>query len=188
MILSIIDEIKKALDNDMYVAALMMTLTIPDICGMAEYPQWKNDVGKRYKSWFDKYAGSDFKNTNNSDLICPYMSGEVIYTLRNSILHTGNPNIQKDNINDENNRIDKFILVKQPQNQFQIYSDFSAYSPDGWLLNKGETKRIYHFNIRRFCLILCDCAKIYYEDNEDKFDFFNYTIVDKEHEFDNIIE
>ena len=38
MILRIIDEIEKALNHDLYFAALNLALTLPDICGKAEYP------------------------------------------------------------------------------------------------------------------------------------------------------
>ena len=35
MILRIIDEIEKALNHDLYFAALNLALTLPDICGKA---------------------------------------------------------------------------------------------------------------------------------------------------------
>lgn len=38
MILRIIDETEKALSHDLYFAALNLALTLPDICGKAEYP------------------------------------------------------------------------------------------------------------------------------------------------------
>lgn len=38
MLMEIIKEINKALADNMYIAALTMALTIPDICGKAEYP------------------------------------------------------------------------------------------------------------------------------------------------------
>lgn len=47
-----IDEIEICLENECYVAALALTLTLPDIYGMAEYPDEKT-VGKRYKQWYD---------------------------------------------------------------------------------------------------------------------------------------
>ena len=42
MLLEIIKEIEKALDNEMFLSALALTLTLPDICGKAEYPELGN--------------------------------------------------------------------------------------------------------------------------------------------------
>ena len=38
IILARIDEIEKSLENECYIAALALALTLPDICGKAEYP------------------------------------------------------------------------------------------------------------------------------------------------------
>ncbi len=55
MLLNIIDEVNKSLDNNLYFAALSLVLTIPDICGKAEYPN--KGVGERYITWFDEHIG-----------------------------------------------------------------------------------------------------------------------------------
>ena len=55
MILRIIDEIEKALSHDLYFAALNLALTLPDICGKAEYPDLR--TGERYKKWYDEIVG-----------------------------------------------------------------------------------------------------------------------------------
>ena len=38
MLMRIIDEMKRSIDNECFIAALMLALSIPDICGKAEYP------------------------------------------------------------------------------------------------------------------------------------------------------
>lgn len=38
MLLSLIDDMNKALDNDCFFSALSLALTLPDICGKAKYP------------------------------------------------------------------------------------------------------------------------------------------------------
>ena len=55
MILRIIDEIEKALNHDLYFAALNLALTLPDICGKAEHPDLR--TGERYKKWYDEIVG-----------------------------------------------------------------------------------------------------------------------------------
>lgn len=39
MLMRIIDEMKRSIDNECFIAALMLALSIPDICGKAEYPR-----------------------------------------------------------------------------------------------------------------------------------------------------
>ena len=55
MIDTFIDEINRALSYDLYFSALSLALTLPDICGKAEYPDKKST--SRYKLWYDEYIG-----------------------------------------------------------------------------------------------------------------------------------
>ena len=41
----------------------------------------------------------------------PYLSGEVLYNLRNAFLHQGNPNIVSSEIKDIRCKVDEFNLV-----------------------------------------------------------------------------
>jgi hypothetical protein len=165
--LQLIDDVNKALDADCYYAALSLALTFPDICGKAEYPKVKTT--KRYKDWYDEYVGKyeqcPCEQCQNTPM--PYLSGEVVYNLRNNLLHQGTPNI-------DNNIIDYFELVLESKKPFDIYSDSAG------ILNSslGSSLRTYRVNVRRLCLILCSSAKAYYDANQDKFDFFHCTIID----------
>ena len=100
----------------------------------------------------------------------PYLSGEVVYSLRNSFLHQGTPNIESEKIKATENKIDNFSLVIESKNEFDIYSDASGI----W---NGKI-RTYRVNIRRLCFIIGANASAYYKENKSKFDFFNFTIID----------
>lgn len=104
----------------------------------------------------------------------PYLSGEVVYSLRNSLLHQGTPNIAVDRIKKDNNKIDCFELVLESKKSFDIYCD--AHS----------SVKTYRVNVRRLCLILCLSARVYYEANRDKFDFFHCSIIEWDSEVDKI--
>ena len=56
MVLKIIEDIRKALENDLHFVALNSAFTLPDICGKAAYP---NEVSskKRYVLWYDEEIG-----------------------------------------------------------------------------------------------------------------------------------
>jgi hypothetical protein len=178
MMLQLIDDVNKALDAECYYSALTLALTFPDICGKAEYPQEKNT--KRYKDWYDEYIGKyeqcPCEPCQNTPM--PYLSGEVVYSLRNSFLHQGTPNITVDKIKDVNNKIDRFELVFESKKSPGIYGDAAG------ILN-GCVKT-YRVNVRRLCLILCASARAYYEANRDKFDFFHCSIIDWDSQVDKI--
>ncbi len=188
MLIRIIEEVNKALDNDMYIAALSLVLTIPDICGKVEFPEYGDRQNKaRYTAWFDKHIGKYEEDPKDGDRIqCPHLSGEVIYSLRNSVLHQGTPNINKESIKNENNKIDRFVLIKEPKNEIDLYSDISSCDPNGHWMYKEGIKRTYHLSIRRLCFLICSAAEVFYDNNKDKFDFFDYIMVEKGHEYDDL--
>ena len=173
MILRIIDETEKALSHDLYFAALNLALTLPDICGKAEYPNLR--TGERYKKWYDENVGvtENLPKCTEDEPEMPYLSGEVVYSLRCSLLHEGNPNLQKNG--KRSIPIDRFSLVIQSEQPFRIYGGEESCvmtSPD------GTEVRSYRVNVRRLCMVLCLCAKGYYKENKDKFDFYNYELID----------
>ena len=167
MINRLTDEISKALDAELYLVALCTALTLPDICGKAEFPDERSSA-TRYKTWYEKHMGQYEKGPESSDDM-PYLSGEVVYSLRCSLLHQGNPNVDKDKTN-----IDEFQLIVQRMNGIEIYLDTSTVIEHA----DGTQTRIIKVNIKSLCWKLCRVAKKYFENNKDKFNFFNYTIVD----------
>ncbi len=112
MVQKIVDDIRAALNNDLYFVALSTALTLPDICGKAEYPDEKSSK-KRYIDWNDKEIGYYEKNPHQTtDEEMPYLSGSVIYSLRCSLLHEGNPNVDNDRLTQKNESLPKRSKVK----------------------------------------------------------------------------
>ena len=181
MLLRIIKEIQRCMDYDCLLAGLALALTLPDICGKAEYPSL--GVGARYIRWYNENVGITEKppKSAKSDTEMPYLSGEVVYSLRCQFLHQGTPNIEVEKIKEAACKIDDFTLLLQKKNSLDIYSDSAAVfscgtDPDG--KNPIHQLRSYEVNVQRLCLILCACAEGYYKKNADKFNFFQYEIVD----------
>lgn len=170
MVDKIITEINQALDNNLYIIALTAALTLPDICGKAEYPTLNTTT--RYKRWYSENIGQYEINPDNKkrNLDMPYLSEDVVYSLRCSLLHQGTPNIN------ENLNI-KFSLIIEKKNEFDIYCDSASYGSDG---------KTYSVSIRRLCCILCWTAEKYYKNNKNKFNFFNYSITDIDKEINRI--
>ena len=177
MIQRLIDDINKALDNDCFFSALSLALTLPDICGKAKYPNEKSTT-KRYIDWYDEYIGA-YEQCPGEEGKMPYLSGEVVYSLRCSFLHQGNPNIEREKIQEECCKVDHFTLLTEKKKKFNVLSD-SANISEQFFNGKqlGETHRRYEVNVRRLCFILSACANGYYREHPEQFNFFDFSIVD----------
>ena len=153
-----VNDIKTSLKNKCYFSALSLALTLPDICGMAEFPD--KTVSERYIGWYDEHICiTNFGN--------PYLSGEIVYNLRNTYLHQGSANIDVSKVKAEINQIDKFILYLGDGSE--IYEASLLMHTD-----KAAIMTIL-VDITWLCEILCEKALTYYEENKDKFRFdFNF--------------
>lgn len=168
----ITEEITRCLDNECYIAALSLALTIPDVCGKAEYPT--ASVTERYIKWYNENMGQYEKSDDPNrpdDVKMPYMSGEVLYNLRNSLLHQGTPSIEVNKIKDERCKVDSFILTVD--NAMLGGSSTVSYGMD-----RKIEHRALEINIVNLCVKLVAVARGYYKENADKFNFFQYTLRD----------
>lgn len=166
MLLHIIEEVQKCIESECYIAALTLALTIPDICGKAEFPKAKS--GERYIRWYDDHIGY----TEHFDNLSPYASGEVIYSLRNLMLHQGTPNINRARVTDVRNKVDKFTLTIADAMDGGASSYVRDY--DGTIKN-----RTLEINIINLCAKLCAVAKGHYAAQPNSFSFFEYELKDK---------
>lgn len=184
MLLNLIDDMNKALNNDCFFSALSLALTLPDICGKAKYPAYSST--RRYITWYDEYVGT-YEQCPGEEGKMPYLSGEVVYQLRCSFLHQGNPNIDKDNIKEECCKIDRFVLLTEKKKEFNILADFAS-SSEGF--NNGQKRdeeyRTYEVNVRRLCFIISACAKAFYQENAKLFGFFNFEVIDLDERYSSI--
>jgi len=76
-----LQQVHRALDENLYYVALFAALTIPDICGAMESGDGKAHKC-RYIAWFDKWVTP--KKYSRSTL-----TGEVCYYYRCAVLHQG---------------------------------------------------------------------------------------------------
>ncbi|OLS14292.1 MAG: hypothetical protein RBG13Loki_2080 [Promethearchaeota archaeon CR_4] len=85
---NIIDAVQRALADKNYTAALMVTLTIPDICGKME---GEKQGKRRYITWFEKYLKTKYNG---------FLSGKDCYALRCAILHEASEDISEQSISE----------------------------------------------------------------------------------------
>ena len=162
-----INDIEFCLEQEHYMAALSLALTLPDICGKAEYPS--DGTTSRYIKWFNQFMIQYKKSASPYSDDMPYLSGETVYNLRNEFLHSGNPNVVKEQIKEELCKVDKFELILGKS----FTGDTSMVSYD---TDMSAVEREYTVNVYLLCVRLCKVARSYYWDNKEKFDFFNYNL------------
>ena len=170
MLQRIIEEVRTSLDNECFIAALTLALTIPDICGKAEYPA--DATTKRYIQWYNGYIGHYEKLSDPYGTDMPYLSGELIYNLRSLMLHQGTPNIDPNKVKVERCKVDRFILTITDV----CDSGLSGVQYDN---DNKITERLLEVNIVNLCHKICSVAQEYYSENQNKFTFFQYELVDK---------
>ena len=105
----IVYEIRMALSHELYLSALALALTLPDTSGRAEYPNEQRN-GIRYKNWCSQYVITD-RCDSPYGLDMPYLNEEIIYSLRNCLLHQSTPNVEQSKIHESRCKVDKFELV-----------------------------------------------------------------------------
>lgn len=168
MINRIVEEIKVCLNTNCFIAALTTALTLPDICGRAEFPNKSTSI--RYKEWYNKYVGEDEKfRCNKEDNL--YLNGDLVYLLRNNTLHQGTLDIDSEMYNIQ----DFTLLVELPNSSILQCSTFCTekYFVDGKLI---RTIKKVNINVVELILKICKCAQTYYNDNKEKFEFMKDKI------------
>lgn len=171
MLLRLIEDVERAIEHECYFAALALALTLPDICGKAEFPNDGN--GARYKKWCKEFVyGIQSRNTPSGDM--PYLNEDMIYSLRNLFLHQGTPNVKPSSSWDERCQVDHFTLeIVDPGGADGEMSmvEYSGYP--------SIVRREIQVGVRDLCYRLRMAAKKYYEENPDKFTFFDFDIKDR---------
>lgn len=161
-----VNDIENALKNKSYFSALAMSLALPDICGAAEYPN-ETSTAKRYIEWYNKYLGEYMSDDRGN----PYLSGEIVYNLRNTFLHTGSPNIDSNKIKDEANQLDGFGLILGDGTEMcmTLFIKFSIVKLRAMIVD-----------VKYLCKTICDRSLWYYKNNTNKF-HFDFSIDTQDH-------
>lgn len=127
-------------------------------------------LGCGIKKWYDEYIGFREIPSGPHSKDFSYLSGEVVYSLRNCLLHQGTPNIDSDKITEKRCKMDYFILVINKEEHI-ISSEFAS-NLDGTRSDCGMKVDLYSL-----CGKLTRTASNYYHNNKELFDFFQYQLI-----------
>lgn len=154
MIKNFVDDIKRAKAHKLYLSALALALTLPDICGKREYYGTSNmNCQDMYIKWFDKWIykyieipKSKNEDFNNYEKLLKF-DGNVCYALRCAFLHSGN----KLDYYDQNGiKIDRFELCVS-DSEWQFGDGHGCQISDGEIV---ETHRRFNVSNLLDCFIL----------------------------------
>lgn len=161
-------EIRRCLDAGLLRSALILALTIPDICARIEYPDIPEDKkGTRYAKWFDenivKYnIGEVGKNQGSFDCFNGYMC----YLLRCRMLH-GEPN----DIEEVPNRKESWLRKNGYDHVFFAFTS-NKYSEFFKFEGKRKTA-LFCKSIPQLVMQIISCADACYQETQDKNKFFD---------------
>lgn len=159
-----INDIRKALKNETYIAALALALTLPDICSQVENGVSSGNE-KMYKRWIDKYMDSNSFEPPIAGFEKQTFNGNMCYALRCKIIHNGNTEVEN------KADIDNFVLTKpNSSNYYHGYTYEKSNLPD------GTTRLVTYIGIDYLCEELCATAEKFYKNWPNKSDFNKHKI------------
>lgn len=147
-----IDEIRTALNANLYNCALAVSLTLPDICGKIEFPQ-EASAAKRYKDWFSVYVEPlvtvpATKLPEEETVNVTWINRDECWALRCAVLHAGNYEIERIKLEDVHIHAHK----RNGENYNHMLRDTQSADWDVILL----------------CETLCHASEQYYKNIEEK--------------------
>ncbi|MBR4313373.1 MAG: hypothetical protein IKP66_00510 [Lachnospiraceae bacterium] len=166
------NEIRKALNNKMYFAALIMSLAVPDVLGKLEY----NSDNMYYAKWYDEYVRDCMGLTYNErkqhfhrDSKDPNIfDGIQCYNLRCSLFHNAGMDLEK------KTRIKEFVIqlseepfVRGTYANIDYDYDNLKVGENGEILEESKIYQLY-ISANEIATGLVDAAELYMKNNIEK--------------------
>jgi hypothetical protein len=123
---------QSALSQENWYAALMIALTIPDICGRLENPKLKSQ--ERFVKWYDQYLQSYYQSEiGHLGKLHIFLSGRDLYALRCAYLHQGEFEIDDQRAQDV---LESFVF---------------GVSSRGNVFHCNQIEQVLHLDVLHFC-------------------------------------
>lgn len=137
--------INKSIESENWYAALILALTIPDICGRLSNPELAKESKKRYVKWFDEYVLHHYERPSHGEGFT-FMSGGDCYALRCALLHEG-----RDDVTSQKARREVLSRI--------MFSTAKCH--------RIKVNDILVLNIQRFCEEICQGVQVWNENFKD---------------------
>ena len=141
----ILDAIRKAIKDKNWYGALFISLTLPDICGKIENPNFLSE--KRYKDWFNKYMSAKYIYGDRT-----FLSSDDCYAFRCVLLHEGS-----DDIAGQKSRkiLEKFLFMTSGPHCNYMQNNY---------VNGQRVKTSLQLRVDKFCEDICDSVEQWLKD------------------------
>ncbi|MGG1400277.1 hypothetical protein ABE288_21005 [Bacillus salipaludis] len=180
-----IKDINLALYNKSYLSALALSLTLPDICGQIEYPDFKHDngnrnIGKQYAAWFDDWVSHNYADytgfSEDGKVNNPFFTGKMCYDLRCSFLHAGNSDIKNWGDKEDANFHYSYEFELAVGGADKNGSSWGNQTNNNSKILKTKTVRV---NIDKLCECISRSAEKYYREKDPNlFKDHNINLID----------
>jgi hypothetical protein len=134
---SILYDIRQALSNNLYYAAIMLSLGMPDLCAALESDDGKT-THQDYKRWFREWFQPKY----------PLLTEDDIYSLRCGVFHRGRLNDPRPDLS-----YDRIV--------------FTLPAPNQVVMRQCVLNRAFLTDASRFCWDMTDSVNGWYQANEN---------------------
>lgn len=164
-----IKDVRDAVANKTYYAALALALTFPDICCQVEngIPAGQNSNRTMYIDWVNNHFAPDDFDVLFPGFDAQTFRGEMCYSLRCKVLHNGSTDVQNPKLKVS---VDEFVLTKPGDEDY-----FHGYKYINQVQTDGTEKTITKIGIDYLCERLCDTAEAFYLGWMNKSDFDGHS-------------
>lgn len=128
-------EIESAIDAGLYYAALIVALTVPDICAALE-DERAYSGREEYKNWYRENLAGRF----------PYMSDDAAYSLRCGVVHKGNLRLK----------------MKGGESPRVIFTLPGGVTVHNMVIEKSQIGKVLQFDLVQFCEDVIEAARAWY--------------------------
>ena len=164
--IEIINDIRNALNNKTYLSAVALALTLPDICSQVEYNSVSSSKGN-YIAWVNNHLPVDSFIPFFPGFEEQTFTGNMCYSLRCSVLHSGSTDVANPNLHVT---VDRFLLTKPGYAKYyKGYRYSEEKQADGTIL------KVTYVGIDYLCECLCDAAEDFYNQWNDKSAFDDHV-------------
>ena len=156
-----IKDIRAAINNQTYISALALALTLPDICSQIENGTTEGSRSQ-YIQWVDAHMDDESFNFPISGFETQNFKGNMCYSLRCKVLHNGTLDVKNQRLGVS---VDQFMLTKPGCSNY--YYGYQYQTTNN--INKTIIAIDY------LCEQLCKAAEDFYNSYEDKTPFEEHT-------------
>lgn len=148
---SILEEIERALSAGFYHSALMIALSMPDVCASLEAENGRGGPN-RYRAWYQRYLAEHY----------PFMNADDCYSLRNGVVHQANLNQPRTKDGKRAKRFDRIIFQVPTRGGLMMHNNiFSRSAPN------TPSITVLQLNLQRFCQDVIGAVRRWLDDRRN---------------------